>query len=519
MCRHWNVFWAGLALCLIFWVIAPLNSSLLTTQPVTRDIETSFKTFGKLTPFDDQKAAMDASFLYTSYGVALLGEKVHSFMTKELIAIPFKPASYGEGQDHLQRGSESWTAQTRAYKTELTCTPADIEASWIKNRYKFSTDLCTYTVDPFRNHDGTRNMIYMGFAHDDGLTEYYLREAECKDPYLFLAIWAKSRNAHNRSDELDLNALYCKPSYHYQTHEVTVDGGDGSILEADPVGKRTNFTQGDQIVDIKMFEANLGATATVYGVNTKHFASAAPLSKLGFEDWGLDYTSGQIPYVIGLSPGKKFDDFKDPVTFKNGLERMHQLLFNNALETLLVPDPGGEKVVGNRVVRNVGIVVIPLIAHILASFLGLVVVCLCGVFFASYNRQNNLASDPDTLGTKMALVAHSKTLLRDFDGTDECPAPHLCMEPRKYKLGTWGSEGRYKLDVVDGKDNTLVQNPHASCTISHNGKLVSPIELSMWMGLVAALVNVALLALLIVLYKSASQWNGKARPNSSRITQ
>ena len=198
---------------------------------------------------------------------------------------------------------------------------------------------------------------------------------------------------------------------------------------------------------------------------------------------------------------------------------MHQLLFNNALETLLVPDSGGEEVVGNRVVRNVGIVVVPLIAHILAGFLGLVVVCLCGVFLASYNRQNNLSSDPDTLGTKMALVAHSKTLLRDFDGTDECPAPHLCMEPRKYKLGTWEGEGRYKLDVVGGKDNAPAQNPHASCTVPHNGKLVDPIELSMWTGLAATLVNVALLTLLIFLYKSASQWNGNARPNSSRITR
>jgi len=519
MCRHWNVFWAGLALCLIFWVITPLNSSLLTTQPVTQDIETSFKTFKKLTPFDDQKATMSASFLYTSYGVTWLGEKVHSFMTKELIAIPFKPAGYGEGQDHSPRGSESWASQTRVYQTGLACAPAETEVSWIKGRYKFSTDKCTYTVDPFRNYNKTRSMMYIGFAHNDGLTDHYLREAECKDPNLFLVIWAKSRNANNRSDELDLNALYCKTSYHYQTYEVTVDGADGSILEADPVGKRTNFTQGDQIVDIKMFEGNVASAATVYGVNTKYFASEAPGTILRFEDWGLDNPTRQISYIIGLSPGKKFDDFKDPMTFKNGVERMHKLLFNNALETLLVPDSGGEEVVGNRAIRSVGIIVVPLIAHILAGFLGLVVVCLCGVFFVSYNRQNNLTSDPDTLGTKMALVAHSKTLLRDFDGTDECPAPHLCMEPRKYKLGTWGGEGRYKLDVVGGKDNALVQNPHASCTVPHDGKLVSPIELSMWMGLAATLVNIALLTLLIVLYKSAWQWNGKTEPNSSRIAR
>ena len=94
----------------MFWVIAPLNSSLLTTQPVTQDIETSFKTFKNLTPFDDQKAAMSALFLYTSYDIAWLGEKVHSFMTKRLIAIPFKPASYGEGQDYLKQGKEFWTA-------------------------------------------------------------------------------------------------------------------------------------------------------------------------------------------------------------------------------------------------------------------------------------------------------------------------------------------------------------------------------------------------------------------------
>ena len=357
--------------------------------------------------------------------------------------------------------------------------------------------------------------MYIRLANN-GNTRLYLTKSKCNDPNLFLAIWAKSRNAHNRSDELDLNALYCKPSYHYQTHKVTVDGTDGSIIKADPVGEQTDLTQGDKIVDIEMFEWNVGAAATPHGVNTKHFKSSAPNSKFGFEDWGLDPT-GQISYVIGLSPGKKFADFKDPVTFWNGLERMHKLLFNNALETLLLPDSSGEEVVGNRAVRSVGIVVVPQIAHILAGFLGLVVVCLCGVFFVSYNRQNNLASDPDTLGTKMALVAQSEVLLRNFDGTDECPAPHLCMEPKKYKLGTWGGESGYRLDVVGGKDNALVQNPHASCTVPHDGKLVSPIELSMWTGLTATLVNVALLTLLIVLYKSALRWNGKLDQIHTRL--
>ena len=507
MCRHWNVFFAGLALCLIFWVITPLNSSLLTTEHVGRDIETSFKPLKKLIPFDDQREALSASFLYTSYGVAWLGEKVHSFMTKELIAIPFKPTSYGEAQDRLKRGRESWTAKTRVYQTELSCTPSEYQAL-DRSLYRFRTEKCAYTIDPIFNHNKTRNMSYRRYNPVELIKSNNSKAlGGCKDPNVFLAIWAKSRNDRNRSDELDINALLCTPSYHYQTHEVTVDGTDGSILHAVPVGEPTNFTREDKIIDILTFEGIVDGGSTDYEVNPKYFSFQGPESSR-FEDWGLDLPTKQISYVIGLSPGKKFDDFRDPVTFRNGLERMHQLLFNSALETLLAPDSGGGEVMGNREVRSIGIVVVPLIAHILAGFLGLVVVCLGGVFLISYNRQNNLASDPDTLGTKMALVAHSETLLRDFNGTDECPAPHLCMEPRTYKLGTWESEDQYRLDVLGSRNDPLVQNQHASCSVPHNGKLVGPVELSIWTGMAATLINIALLTLLIVLYKSALRWNG-----------
>ncbi|PUU76811.1 hypothetical protein B9Z19DRAFT_1194474 [Tuber borchii] len=404
---HWNVLWAGLALCLIFWGIAPLNSSLLTTQHVTRDIVTSFTPLKKLIRFDNQTEAMSASFLYTSYGVTRLGP------------------------NHLTR-NESWTAETRVYQTELSCTPAEIKPVQ-ETTYEFSTDRCTHIGDPLPALNGTQNMMYIGFANSRA-ANYHLDRDRCKDPNLFLALWAKSRNAHNKSAGLDLSAIYCKPSFHYQTHQVTVDGADGSILRAEPVGERTNFTQEDNIIEIIMFEGSVGAAATIYEVNPKYFSFAAPDTMSGFEDWGLNRPTEQISYVIGLSSEKKFDDFRDPMTFRNALDRMHKLLFNNALETLLVDDSGGEGVVGQRVVTNMGVVVVPLIAHILVGFLGLVVFCLGAVFFISGNRQNNLASDPDTLGTKMALVAHSEMLLRDFNGTDRCPAPDLCMKPRKYKL-------------------------------------------------------------------------------------
>lgn len=51
------------------------------------------------------------------------------------------------------------------------------------------------------------------------------------------------------------------------------------------------------------------------------------------------------------------------------------MLFNNALEVLLVDDSGGKEVVGKRIGTSMGIVLVSSIAHILAGFQGLVIVC------------------------------------------------------------------------------------------------------------------------------------------------
>lgn len=190
------------------------------------------------------------------------------------------------------------------------------------------------------------------------------------------------------------------------------------MLKTEPVGERTNFTQVEKIIDIITFEGNVGAATTVAaGVNSKYFPSEAPhcMSRFGNS---LGIPSRRITYVIRLSPGKRFSHFRDPITFRTSFHRMHKLLFNNALGTLPVDDSGGKKIVGKRVVTSMGTVVISSIAHILAACRGLVVACPDGVFLVFYNRQNHLAGHPDTLGTIMALVAQSKTLLRDFNSRD-----------------------------------------------------------------------------------------------------
>ena len=235
------------------------------------------------------------SFLYTSHGITWLAEKGHSFITKEPIVIPFKPASYGY-QDYLTRGNELLTAQTRVYQMEPACTPSVIEERKSRNGItsKFSPDKCIYSINPHSNPNATQDMMYIGLATNTSHDHNDLAKRECKEPNLFLAIWAKSRNAHNRSDEFDLNTLYCKPSYHFQDREITVEGTNGFTVRAVSVGERTNFTQEDKIIDIFKFKRNVGLVAISAGGNPKYLSIHDLGSGSSFEDWGLDSLSSQI---------------------------------------------------------------------------------------------------------------------------------------------------------------------------------------------------------------------------------
>lgn len=64
-----------------------------------------------------------------------------------------------------------------------------------------------------------------------------------------------------------------------------------------------------------------------------------------------------------------------------------------------------------------------------------------------------------------------------------------------------GDGDGYRLDGVGYGDNPLVQSPHASCAVPHDGKLLGPVALRIWTGLAATVVNITFVTLLIIPYK------------------
>ena len=498
---------------LIFWVVTPLQSSFLTIQSVAPKVPTEFIPTAKLASYSNQSKELDSTFFYYSYGVTWLGEKIAGFMTKDFVAIPFKPVN--STYEKISQGNESWTAVTRMYQTSIDCVPATIIEADRKNNstyYNFTTTGCSCTIIPLESKTATSNLMYVGYGKNLQFP-WGLEGPACKDKRMFLGVWAKSRFPANGSTDIDVAGIYCRPRYSYADAEITVDATNLGITKFSFIGEPKPLTAEDGIIDIDIFEEYLGAGGSNDPTDARLFSTLAPATQVRYEDWNLWAPTGQIGYAIGLE-NKTFDDFEDPKIFGDAMNKTHKLLFNYAVSSLLKHGDQPQQVNGMRVIRKEGVVVVTVVAHLLAGFLSVVAICLAAVFFLSYHRRNNLRSDPDSLATKMSLVAQSPQLLKDFEGTDDCPDIRRCIKRRRYKL--WGGEDSHRLDIVDGSEVTS-GGSHDSSTKPHDGRGVRPFEMSAVAGVGITVLSAGLLVLLAVLFWSSQKYSG--RGSSTSISQ
>ena len=466
---------------------------------MAKEIPTRFIPTAKLSSYGNQREILNSTFLYSSYGVTWLDEKLAGFMTREFVAIPFKPAN--SNHDEIGRGNESWTAVTTVYQSYVDCAPAVIiEPDWRIGRtyYNFTTDGFFYRLDQITSRD----LIYLRL--NSIMAPHSLEEPGPTTKDIFLGIWTKSRLASNKSGDIDVTGIFCSTRYSYADVDITVDATTLDITRSRFIGDLKPLSAKDAIIDINFFEEYLGVAGMK--MSPKLFSDRVPVTQARYENWNLSDPSPVIGYAIGLE-NKTFDDFRDPVIFGAAMNKTHKLLFNYAVRAMFRDEDRPKQVNGTSVTRKDGIVVVPVVAHILAGFLSAVAICLVSVIFLSYNRCNNLRSDPDTLATTMSIVARSPQLLKDFTGADNCPDIGRCIKRRRYKL--WDGVGGHRLDITDSSDATPSGGSHESSTKPHDGRGTGPWVLSAGMGVCTTIFSAGLLVILALLFWSSQKYSGR----------
>lgn len=432
----------------------------MATELVVRDMPTQFLQYQELLPFERQGNESTAQFFYDGYGISWLGQKTLPFTTNKFAAVPFRPVSGVPGSGD----NETWTAVTRTYAMNISCTPGNtverLEPGGYPPRQFWNMtnvdDTCNRSVGIFPAAGYVRGGLSTGFYTNFGdikprMIDYYGGlSKECLGSAMFLGILAESRvgKPDQWTKDVDITTVWCKSHYSYVDMRVTVDATTLRVRSAEVLGDPIPFTQKDKIVDVERFEGDLALPGSP---NRNFFAQSPPVTTVRYDDWELDWPGPIVGYSIGMSPDKSFEDLKDPAALGEWFEKSHQLLFSNFVASLLRDMPENDirnasPISGERSPILLGVVIIGLVARFLQAFFAVVTICFASLGVISFRRKANLFGDPDSLAAKMSLVAYSKGLHQDFDGIDESSKLKEHLSDQTYRLDSWGSNGSYRID-------------------------------------------------------------------------
>jgi hypothetical protein len=232
---------------LVFWLITPLQSSLLGTDEVSHTEVMEIGNRSELLPLEDQVSVLGPEVMSHGYSVAWLGQRLPPFMTPDFGLLPF----YSSDDPAPSSSTSNWTASTTKYSTELDCWPAEFSPDGPpdKKTYTFKSGKgCKYDfiIPNWQNY----SMNYIGYTTSPH-SSYWLGGPDCPPTpdtmHMFLAVWVYASGAENvtQTPDFDITALYCKPSYYKQHVQVSIQADSWVPIESSvqPLKEREELGQ------------------------------------------------------------------------------------------------------------------------------------------------------------------------------------------------------------------------------------------------------------------------------------
>lgn len=430
--KHWPVFFAGTVTVVIFWIITPLQSSIMGTEFVNKTEPAIISTRSSMVPLEKQGPLLTNEILNTAYATEWLGQSFPPFTTPDYAILPF----YIDNDPGASQQQLNWTAQTTKLWAEVDCWPAKTrralpsKVDWYFDSGKGCTTKGTFKATPnlVMNYVAYPSTPYVEWS----LQDPHACPATTNSTHQFLAIWADttlpSHTPANSSltPEVNITALFCQPTYYKQQvmASVVTDGfkpQDGFIQ---PISPRETLTE--QEFNSTAFEflifAGMPMEPLLLFSRDFPFDNALELGNR-VDKTGLlaPVNSTMVGYALG-GQNEPATRYSDPNTLHEAFYRAYKFLFTIAVDRLLSNETGVANSTAVSSFQQSGIVVSRLFSAIVESLLLLVAIFTMNLAWICHRSTSSLNSNPSSISRLVAIFRNgpeTSELFRPVDHADE----------------------------------------------------------------------------------------------------
>lgn len=430
--RHWEVFYSGTIVVLVFWIITPMQGAIFGTSSILSRHQTNMTYSNGLIHAADQPTKIDQSVLNAGYAATWLNQPYPPFTTADYAVLPFQPSSV------QQVSAANWTGTTTKYWTELDCKPATIfpvlglnpgTADFLDGKGCNVSRLDAYSTTQGQN--SPYRMLYIGYQ-DSAYADYSLGSGGACGPQAwneFLATWGWSDGT---SSNVSLAAAFCETRYFKQNVSITVSATERRPLD----GTSTPLASPEELHETE-FNTSAFQYLLTAGVSSADIPRDYPFRSLLSHYYRVSTLGLQIPLtpMTALAVGGQnltADAYSNIGNLHKAYETVHKMLFSLAFQNLLQNATREEQVQGDAFTVQYAVTVNRLFSALVEGILLLVAVMTMTLLYRCRRRTSLLSSDPSALGSLVAF-ARDDTKLRDiFSGTG-----HMSDEVLLRKLGQY----------------------------------------------------------------------------------
>ncbi|CZS94144.1 uncharacterized protein RAG0_04191 [Rhynchosporium agropyri] len=504
--KHWGVFYAGLIMIMVFWIITPLQSAIFNTETVSRHRTVDIVTSATLKPLAQQFTAMNANFMNRAYGIAWLNQVLPPFTTPEYAVMPFEPSQ----QSSRLSANELWTTTAIAFHTNLTCFPAQVVQEKTFS-YTFSNGKgCVVPQIALVDTQGVSNymMSYIGY-HSSPQSGWALKNPNCSAKFSnnFLAVWASAASRFDHGVYKNMTAIFCETSYTSQQMHVSVNASSNAVTWGNPVGDNVTALAVEDVFNTTNFEILIG-TGVMASDRRANLQDTAVLQQY----------SRIKDYVETLS---------DPVALQEAFQRAHQVLFTSAFSTLVTPILRDSPQIisqnqGNGTVEDIqgAIILVRPISIIVEAALGMIILLTLSLWFHSHYRPSQLSSDPASIKDIMTMQPPHGNTVSD-DGTLTTTSLESALVQKKFRLSRTDNGTSLIIPMASGNPVSYLDAiPRASSDQPENPFVpVQPVELRIQFGFVFIAVLVSASAGITFVKIWSTNQNGLTIPTDNQVVR